>query len=237
MVTAVTETIRSEVARHMEKQLIKQQHDMALASYKNLRTHHQEVMMLRHDMLHHFHTLSEMSDENQIKEYLATLIGQNERIRPVLQSGNEMLDIILNGKLSAAMDAGIKVDIVRAEAPNEISMRNADLCSLVMNIIDNAIHAASKSQVHEPWICFDVHVKSDYLMFICENTAYIGERAEGKSEKGHQTFSSHTGQEKNVSKHGLGLKIIENVVHKYHGLIDTEFDKNHYRIRVAIPLH
>ena len=237
LVTAVTETIRSEVARHMEKQLIMQQHDMALASYKNLRTHHQEVMMLRHDMLHHFHALSEMSDENQMKEYLTTLIGQNEKIRPVLQSGNEMLDIILNGKLSAAMDVGIKVDIVKAEAPKEIPMKNADLCSLVMNILDNAINAASKPQIHEPLIRFDIHVKSDYLMFICENTAHFEETVEGKPEKVHQTFSSHAEQEKTVSKHGFGLKIIQNIINRYNGLIDTEVSKDSYCIRIGIPLN
>lgn len=237
LVTTLTETIRSEAARQMEKRLIEQQHDMALASYKNLHTHHQEVMMLRHDMLHHYHALSKMNDENQMKDYLTTLIGQNEKIRPVLQSGNEMLDIILNGKLSAAMDAGIKVDIIRAEAPGQIPMKNADLCSLIMNIIDNAINAASKPQVHEPLIRLDIHVKSDYLMFICENTANFEETVEEKPEKVHRTFSPHAWQEKTVSKHGLGLKIIRNIINHYNGLIDTEVSKDRYCIRIGIPLN
>ena len=106
-------------------------------------------------------------------------------------------------------------------------MKNADLCSLVMNIIDNAIHAASKPQIHEPLLRLDIHVKSDYLMFICENTADFEKTAEGKPEKDHQA----------VPKHGLGLKIIRNIINDYNGLIDTEVSKDSYCIRVAIPLN
>lgn len=38
-------------------------------------------------------------------------MGQNKKIRPVVQSGNEILDVFLNSKLSAA-DMGIMVEIV-----------------------------------------------------------------------------------------------------------------------------
>ena len=71
------------------------------------------------------------------------LIGENEKIRPVVQSGNEMLDVILNGKLSAAADAGIAVELVRTQAPDKLPLTNAELCSLMLNLLDNAVEAAS----------------------------------------------------------------------------------------------
>ena len=60
---------------------------------------------------------------------------------------------------------------------------------------------------------------------------------EGKPEKVHQTFSSHAEQEKTVSKHGFELKIIQNIINRYNGLIDTEISKDSYCIRIGIPLN
>lgn len=171
---------------------------LTLESYEKMRRQHEEVMMLRHDMNRHFLALQEMSSEETIKAYLNELIGQNQNIRPVVQRRNEMLDIILNSKLSAAADAGIKVEIVKANAPEKLPLSDADLCSLVMNIMDNALTAAVGSGEAEPFIRLNVHVKSDYLAFICENSADMG-----KAEPEHK--------KETVPKHGLGLKIVRGI--------------------------
>lgn len=59
-----------------------------------------------------------MSGDPSVKAYLGEMLGQYEKIRPVVQSGNETPDIILKGKLSTAMDAGIQVDVERAKIPD-----------------------------------------------------------------------------------------------------------------------
>ena len=203
--------------------MLEKRRQLALESYENMRRQHEEVMMLRHDMAGHFRILKDMTVDEQVKSYLNNLIGQNQNIRPVVQSGNEMLDIILNSKLSAAIDAGIKVEIGKAEAPETLPLSDADLCSLVMNIMDNAVTAAAGSGAAEPFIRLDIHVKSDYLAFICENSADI---RESEKERKKET----------VPKHGLGLKIIRLIAERYKGLIDTEYAEDYYKIRVAIPL-
>ncbi len=223
LITTSMEAVRLEWSRLMEKRLTAQQQELALANYENLRHHQEEVMMLRHDMLRHFRTIQEMNSQSNIAQYLADLIGQNEKIRPVVQSGNEMLDIILNGKLSAAIDAGIHVEIVKTDAPEKLPLRDADLCSLIMNIVDNAVAAAKNAQSDAPRILLDVHCKGNFLAIICENTADIKQFQE-------------TAKKETVPKHGLGLKIIRNITERYEGAIDTEYGADYYRIKVALPL-
>ena len=126
LVTALVEALRAWLSRQTEKRLMEQQQELAQASYENLRRHQEEVMMLRHDMLRHFNTLRDMSGEDAVVAYLTDLIGRNEKIRPVVQSGNKMLDIILNGRLSEAIDAGIRVEILKAEAPEALPLGDAD---------------------------------------------------------------------------------------------------------------
>ncbi len=82
---------------------------------------------------------------SKIVDYLDDLIGQNEKVPSVIQSGNEMLDIILNSKLSAAADAGVEVRLTRTHAPRQLPLTDTELCSLIMNIMnimDNAMEAA-----------------------------------------------------------------------------------------------
>ena len=223
LAAATVHVFYKEIHQRTEKQLLEQRREMTLASYENMRRQHEEIMIIRHDMIRHFRALRAMTDQAQISAYLDDILGQNSKIRPVVQSGNEMLDIILNSRLSDAMDNGILVDIVKAEVPGNLPLTDADLCSLVMNITDNALTAAGKSTDARPYIRLDLHVKGNFMVLVCENSAAGVPRASQEKSK-------------TVQKHGLGLKIIRSIVQKYEGLVDTEYNEAHYRIRVAIPL-
>ena len=79
-----------------------------------------------------------------------------------------MLDVILNGKLSAAADAGIAVELVRTQAPDKLPLTNAELCSLMLNLLDNAVEAASAPGVKRRYtwnsrITIQVHTPDQQL--------------------------------------------------------------------------
>lgn len=222
LAAALIEALRCELEQRAEKQLMEQHREMERASYENLYRQHEEVMMLRHDMTKHFYALRELEDTRQVRDYLDQLIGQNQKIRPVIQSGNKMLDIILNSKLSAAVDAGIHADIIKAEAPETLPLTDADLCSVVMNIMDNALSGAAASGIREPFLRLDFHLSGNFFVFICENAASAARHNPGIKET--------------VPRHGLGLRIVCSIVEQYEGLIDMEQNESSYRICVALPL-
>lgn len=194
----MAEALKIELEYRAEKHLIEQRKELSLASYENLRRQHEEVMILRHDMLRHFRTLRDMDSEEKRAAYLTELIGQNEKVRPVVESGNEMLDIILNARLSAAADASIRVEIPHVAAPTVLPLSDPDLCGLIMNIVDNAITAASKAAA--PYILLKIHERDGFLGIVCENS-FVPYEPEAKKET--------------VPKHGLGLKIVKGIVAKY----------------------
>ena len=220
---AVIEAIRMELARYEERRLMEQQQELALANFENLRRQHEEVMMLRHDMLRHYRALHDMGGDEKRTAYLAELIGQNQKIRPVVQSGNEMLDTILNGKLGAAANAGIRVELPRIECPARLPFSAPDLCSLLMNIVDNAISAASQANIHQRYVRLNIHEKEGHLAISCANsTAPRAISPEAKKET--------------VPKHGLGLKIIQGIVKKYEGAMIVEAEADHFVIQIVLPL-
>lgn len=214
--------VRQELDRRIEARLLAQRQGLARASYESMREHHEQVMILRHDMAKHFHLLRQMTGERDVADYLDEIIGKNEEIRPVVQSGNEMLDIILNGKLAAA-DGGIKVELLRMQAPGTLPLSSAELCSLFMNVMDNAVAAALASGAEPPYVLLDLHIKGDFFVFSCKNSA-AWDRPRRTEKKGAG------------AKHGLGLKIIRNISEKYGGLMETEHGPDYYKVILAIPL-
>lgn len=223
LAVTVADVVRKEAARWAEARLLSERQELALAGYETMRRQHEEVMMLRHDMAKHLSLLRQMTGEPEVAAYLDELLGQNEKIRPVIQSGNEMLDIILNGKLSAAADAGINVEIVRMQVPEKLPLSDAELCSLLVNIMDNAVAAASAAGVEQPYIRLDAHLKSGFFVFSCKNSA-AREWMQGKKEQ-------ETGP-----THGLGLKIIRQISERYGDLMETERGTDDYKVMLAIPL-
>ena len=223
LITGIIDALKTGMYHRAEKQMLEERREMTLQSYENLRRQHQEIMMLRHDMVKHFSTLKNMSTDINVTSYLEELIGQNEKVRTVIQTGNQVLDIILNSKLSTAMDKGIHVDIKNVSAPKNLPLTDADLCSLVMNIMDNAITAAAASKAEAPFIQLDIHEKNDYLAITCRNSS--SEKPALKKAK-----------KETVQTHGFGLKIIHHISERYHGLVTAECIKDCYEVIVVIPL-
>ena len=62
-------------------------------------------------------------------------------------------------------------DAAKAEAPEKLPLSDTNLCSLVMNIMDNAVKAAAESGHGSPYIHLDIHVKNDYFALTVENSA------------------------------------------------------------------
>lgn len=217
---AVVQMVSEELAARTEARLLAQQGKMSRQSYEAMRRQNQEVMLLRHDMARHYKVLRQMTAEPQVAGYLDELIGENEKIRPVIQSGNETLDIILNSKLGEAAGHGIATEAIRARAPESLPLSDAELCSLVMNIMDNAIEAASAPGLERRHIRLDLHVENSFFVFTCENSCTL-EWAQKESAPGH----------------GLGRSVIRRIAERYGNLLNTEYGDGYYKVSVLLPLH
>lgn len=208
-----------ELERRARARLISEHSELAMSHYESLRAQNEHVMMLLHDMNKHFTMLRQMTGEDRTRRYLDELLRQNEKIRPVIQSGNDMLDVILNGKLTQAINAGVRIELVRIHAPKKLPLTDTELCSLMMNLMDNAVAGVLDSHAQEPFIKLDMHTKNSFFVFFLENSA-----RKQKEKK------------KPMPEHGLGLKIVGQIVERCNGLLETEQDEKSYRVTLALPL-
>ena len=155
----------------------------------------------------------------QISDYIEELIGHAKQIRPVISCKNQTLNILLNGKLNAAKAKGIQIELDRCDAPEKLPLSDPELCSLILNILDNAINAASVSC--KPFIKLDFHCKGQHFVFSCENS--MPKQIEQKKAP--------------TPEHGYGLKIIRQIMkHFGDNMVSVEQNGSIYRITVVIPL-
>ena len=222
--TFITKMIHKVLAYLIKLHLLTQYEELERANYEAIRQQQEQVMMLRHDMAKHLNLLRQMTTEPQVSNYLDELIGQNEKIRPVIQSGNELIDISLNSRLTVAINAGVRIEIVRMQPPKTLPLPDAEFCSLIMNVMDNAVAAASGVKVEQPYIKLDLHIKNDFFVFSCKNSTTL-EWMKGKEKKA------------TLPKHGLGLKIIQQISQCYGILLETEYNSGDYKVILAIPLN
>ena len=148
--SAAVQAARGEVARRAEVRALADREGMALERYEALSRQHQEILMLRHDMKRHLLALRGMTDEPQTAAYLDELLGQAEAASGGVSTGNRMLDILLGSRLAAARAAGIAVELDRLQAPETLPLSDGELCSLILNILDNAIAGAKAPGLSGP---------------------------------------------------------------------------------------
>lgn len=221
--SALYTLVEMRIAYRIENRLLNQRLEMSLDEYNSIKKQNEQIMFLRHDMMKHLRIISQLAetDKERTTQYLNDLIGQNEKIPQSFRSGNVIIDEILNNSAREAGQMGVLMEIKRCQAPKALPLSDAELCSLMMNFMDNAVTAASKTE--EKKVTVDLHCKGDYFVFVCENSW------DKKAVKANPV--------KPQNGHGYGLKIVGQIAKKYGNLMMVEETDEIYRVTVPIPLH
>ncbi len=220
---AVMELVERETQRRTEAAVLRMKNELAVESYENLCRQSEEVRMMRHDTVKHYSFLRSMAKETpeQVANYLDDLIGQAENVRPVVSSRNQTLNILLNGKLNTASSKNISVEIVRSDAPEKLPLTDTELCCLVMNILDNAINAASRTGHGNAYIELDFHCKDQLFVFTCKNS-----------------MPDSSGNKKTPTPgHGYGLKIIRQIMSRWgDNMLSLNQSGTTYTVTFVLPI-
>ena len=213
---------------HTKIKQLSERMQLTQSSYDALRTQSEEIMRIRHDMTHHLNVLYRLLEQKSLEQacaYVRNLIGQHQQIFPIMRCGHPLLDILVNAKLSAAIHAGISIQIVHAEAPPTLPLSDTELTSLIVNILSNALQSASVCPPGHRFLTLDLHTKHEFFIFSCTNS-----RTNAQSSRTNASVHA-------VPKHGYGMHIITDIVKRHHGLIQTEQQDNIFRLIFSVPLH
>lgn len=222
LVTVLIRAYRSAVAAQEERVFATLRAKAVQESYENLRAHQNEVMMLRHEINRHYTALKGLIEQGQTQradKYLDELLSQQASIPKVVDSANELVNIILNSRVAWAESNGLRVEIDHMNVPEQLPLSDADAASLLLNIMDNAIEAAKDAEKQPGVIRLNMNCKNGYFTFSCENTIAVREKSKEKSPY-----------------HGYGLHIIQRIMAPYGKLMTVRREEGLHGITIALPL-
>lgn len=203
-------------------------------SYHNICCQHEQVMILQHDLKNHLILLDTFLKEEhyqRARDYLDEIIKEHDEIPTVLHTDHHTLNIVLNSRLAAASNMGLRLNIIRAEAPANLPFSDKDLCTLLMNILDNAAAGALKSREAQPSLSLDFYIKNNHFCFSCKNSALKLVSINTVNAVKSLNPDSY------LKKHGYGLKIIRRIVNKYGGILELDSTPDAFSVSFFIPLH
>lgn len=181
--------------------------------YEANRVNYDELRALRHELKNYtFYAKALLDAEkyDELADFLSETMGNRNPILNSYDCGNYIVDVILNHEMNVAREKGVTF-IPDVLVPRELPFGVEDLCSLLSNLLDNAIEAAAASGCAEPAVRLTIRPKQAYLFIHQENSVSAAVPTD-------QLLSLKT-TKKNRELHGFGTKIISRVVDKYSGSI------------------
>ena len=211
--------------RH-EYDLLSSQINQSKVHLSTLQRLNQDAVTLRHNMRHHLALLKGYllnHDVPQALQYLDETEKEINAITPVKYCQNEVVNLIFSHYALRAKELSCtwKVDI---RLPEQLPLRDTELCVLLSNSLENAIHAVAELPVHERTIIVEIRPYQSRLLIKVENScsAPVVLR-DGLPE------SSQPG-------HGYGVRSIAAIVQKHCGNILFTAQDCTFLLQAVIPL-
>lgn len=193
-----------------------------------IRALHENVRRLKHDMKNHLIVIASFlndSDSEAAKEYVSEILDKLSRTHSYIETGNLLLNHILNEKLKAARAEGIGV---KAEVETLFfkRMQSLDFAALFSNMLDNALEASQREPEGRREIQVAVLAKRGYEAVVVKNKI-----SRSVLEKNPQLVSAKTERD----SHGMGVNQIKEIVEKYNGMYDFYEEDSYFCVGVYIP--
>ena len=188
-----------------------------------LEKQNQNLMLYAHDVRKHLNAIRELSQDSNVNEYVTNLCGELTAYTQSCQSGNKLMDVMINRYVLDCELKEISFEYSVRECPLRC-LEDLDLVAILGNLMDNAITAASESE--KKWVSLTTSVRNTYNVIVIKNSCDIPPQAQGE-----KLLST----KENPRFHGYGLKSVAKAVKKYHGDQYWSYDPdNHIFTMTAI---
>lgn len=207
------------------RKLIEIHNDLITERFDDLNKIYIMNSTLFHDTKHHFKLLYEFvlnKNYQELENYIKILVEKESEYVQKRWTGNQIVDIILNSKISDMNEKEIDYEI-NVEFPKTTSILSKDICIILSNLLDNAIEACEKCN-NKKYIKVGMKRVNKMIILKIENT-YVG-----NEEKFNFGFT--TKKEKNL--HGWGLKSVEETIKKYNGTLNYSKKMGQYQIIISL---
>ncbi len=169
---------------------------------------------VRHEIKNHtayMKTLLDAADYDGLRRYFESCQAKTSELVHYVSSGNRMVDAVVNNYISRAKLYDVQIKTILA-VPTQMPYQDADLCSLLSNLLDNALEACVDSDAESKTITLSIRPQMDYYMIRVENPVDVREI----SPKNRLTLKT---TKEMPELHGYGTRIIRRIAENYGGTV------------------
>lgn len=182
----------------------------------------------RHDIRHHIlalSTLLQQGDSSGAQQYMADWQGQLTQVEVRTWCRNTAVNAVLSAYLTQAEKAGCVTD-VEVSLPEEFPIEELDLCVVLANALENAIHACQAAP--------EGALRQIKLNLALTNRQKLTIQVKNSCFKAVEFDSGGFPIAERREGHGQGLKSIAAVAEKYHGIFRCEYSDGFFDLRVLL---
>ena len=213
------------LARQQKLEQEKSLYKLNEAYYRNLELEQFQVRRLRHDMANHLQTMMALPDI-ELRKYLEELINSPAMSHSQKYCENNVLNIVMIAKKALSEQKNVNIS-PEMSVPQEIAIRDADLCALFANSLDNAIEACEK--LPDKGATILVKAIADKGLFVLQVQNPVN-----KEIVLNNCIPATTKQ--NSHEHGIGLISIREITQRYGGSMNISADNGLFTLLVYIPI-
>ncbi|MBR1599416.1 MAG: GHKL domain-containing protein [Lachnospiraceae bacterium] len=201
----------------MQEEIIHSQ----IQQYKDLELREENTRRFRHDIRDHVHILKQLIVEKNYNDALTYVNSMDNTIDSlkVIDVGNNSVNAVLSHYYILAEDVGTTLQIY-GSLPGRIYVADYDLCTILANILRNAVTAATEDTIK-------IYFKhDDEYIYIqeenpCDKNIYI-----------HNNIPETSKSDKRL--HGYGIANIKRIVDKNKGLLSIYAENGRFEIKITL---
>ncbi len=212
--------LKSAMGNVAEAEFLKKEAKIVSEHFRELKEQYTEFRSLRHDYLNHIRILKELKNPEKTTEYAEELEQRLSDMEKLSFCDNMALDALLSVKKRKAEQLGVRLiaEICNLE---DIRISDFDLCTVVSNLLDNAIEAASKTS--EKGVFMHIGRKLERLIITVKNNSL-------------PVSQSMKSTKQNKKEHGIGMQNIRKIAEKYEGDYVYKYENGEFFTSVNMVL-
>lgn len=209
----------------VDKRIARFQSDLISKQTVEIQNMYRQMQEWRHDYRNHIQNMKNRldGDQGELEQYLDELADDLTQTDTSIQTGNVMADAVLNSKLSVAEQKSIQLN-VKAHIPKGIEMTDVEMCSVLGNLLDNAIEACEKLPCDKRFLRVYIDKFKGQFYLSVQNSSPSIQRDKG-------IFRTTK-----AGNHGFGLFRIDRIAKKYGGYVNRQYEEGVFATELLLPL-
>lgn len=217
-----------EHQRTVEQQFLIQDLKLSESILAQMEENASQIKEIKHELGNYAVYISQLlkrKDYDTLSKYVQAIDPWNTDVTEPIATGNSVCNSIVNQKLSYARSLGIAAEAI-VSLPEEMPLDDLALCSLLGNMLSNAIEACKDQE--NAFLRLKIYPAKDYLVFRTDNSV-----SEDILEKNPHLLST----KEDAENHGIGMRVMRRIADQHNGMLHYEMSEpNCFTVQVLVHL-